>query len=663
MKKNVKRIGQCAMSAALIMSLVLGSSPLVEAKKVSKQESVYVNVGADGSVSKITVSDWLKGSGEVKGALKDQSNLTDITNVKGQETFTQNGTDVQWNTSGKDIYYQGKTTEELPIDMKVTYKLDGKEIDAKDILGKSGKVEIHVSYTNKSKQTKTIDGKKTTIYTPFVMVTGMILSSDVFSNIEIDHGRVINDGSNNIVVGLGVPGMKESLELEDDAAEKIPEEFTITADAKDFSLGNTFTFGSPNLLNELNLDEIDQLDELEEKLDDLTEAAGKLVDGSDELVDNMELFADKMGELKDSVKKFKKDGVDKLSEGIGTLAKGAPELARGVNDYTTGVTQFANGTVAYVDGAKQITDGCTSLYGKVKDLPTQMKTFETGLKTYTSGVDKMGTKENVAQLKSGAKAVSDGITSINTNLAALEQTYDTTSQLLQGLKASGADATLIGQLEAVLNGQKAAVQQLKAGTADTSKLKQGASAVSGSVNTIMDGLGQLSANSSQLTTATSQLSKGMPELVAGVKSLKEGGEKLSKNNNTLKTSSKKLVKASKKLNKNVKKVKNGVSTLNKGGKSLKKATNQLVSGVNQLSSASDKLSNGSQKLADGMTKLNNKGIKKITNTYDDSVKGMLNRMKAISKAGKEYKSFTGSSDNMDGEVKFIIETDSIEKDE
>lgn len=663
MKKNVKRIGQCGLSAALIMSLVLGNSPMVDAKKISKMESVYVTAGADGTTGSVTVSDWLKGSGEGKGVLKDQSNLTDIKNVKGEESFTQTGSDIQWNLNGNDIYYQGKTTEELPVDMKVTYKLDGEEIQAKDLLGKSGKVEIHVSYTNKSKQKKDVDGKKIEIYTPFVMITGMILSSDVFHNIEVDHGRVINDGSNNIVVGLGVPGMGESLDLEEEAAKKIPEEFTVTADAKDFSMGNTFTFASPNLLNEMDLDEVEQLEELEEKLDDLTAAAEKLVDGSHDLMDNMELFSDKMGELKKSVATFKKNGVDKLADGIATLAKGAPELGKGVKEYTAGVNQFAKGTVAYVDGAKQITDGCSTLYGKVKDIPEQMKTFETGLKTYTAGVDKMGTKENVEKMKAGAKAVADGIGTINTNLATLEKTYDTSSQLIEGLKASGADATLVAQLEAVLNGQKAAIQKLQAGTSDTSELKQGAITVSGSVNTIMDGLGQLSSSSSQLTTATSQLSEGMPELVAGVKTLKEGGEKLSKNNSTLKSSSQKIVKASKKLNKSVKKVKSGVNTLNKGGKSLKKASSQLVSGVNKLSSASDKLSNGSEKLADGMGKFNEDAIMKLNTSYEDKVKSMQNRLKAIAEAGKDYKSFTGTSGNMDGEVKFIIETDSIEKDD
>lgn len=160
MKKNLKNIGRVALSGALVLSMVLCNGSVVSAEKVSKQESVFVNAGADGSITGITVSDWLKNSGSVSGALKDSSSLTDISNVKGNETFSQNGTDMSWNTSGQDIYYQGKTDKKLPVSMKITYKLDGKEIAAKDLPGKSGKVEIHVQYTNNSKQTKTIQGKK-----------------------------------------------------------------------------------------------------------------------------------------------------------------------------------------------------------------------------------------------------------------------------------------------------------------------------------------------------------------------------------------------------------------------------------------------------------------------------------------------------------------------
>ena len=656
MNKKLKKTLQCTMCAVLSFGMVVCNSSFVEAKKIKKQESVYVNAAADGSVSKITVSDWLKGANETTGTINDISDLKNISNVKGDETFKQNGKDVDWSGAGKDIYYQGESDEKLPVDMKITYKLDGKEIAAKDMLGKSGKVEIHVSYTNKSSRKKKIDGKETTIYTPFVMVTAMVLSSDHFENVEVDNARVVNDGDNQMIIGMGVPGMAENLDLSDDMADKIPSDFTVTADAKDFTIGNTFTYGSASLLNDLDLDDVDELDDLEEKLNDLTDASDKLVDGSDDLYDNLKLFDSKMGELNTSVKKFQKEGVNQLANGISTLAKGAPTLVKGVTDYANGVTTFAKGTASYVDGAAKITNGCALLYKSVKDIPTQIQSFDTGLKTYTGSVDKLGSKQNVTALKSGAKAVSDGVTSLNTNLASLEKTYETTDLLLKKLKATGADATTVATLEQVLAGQKQA-------TSPTGDLKVGAEKVSGSVATVMDSLDKLSANSSTLTEASTKLKTSMPTLVSSVKTLKEGGDTLAKNNKKLKSASKKLVKSGKTLKKSIKTVGSGVKKLDKGSKSLKSAAGKLSTGVGKLDTASGKLKDGSKKLADGMSEFNKDGIEKINDTYEDDVKGLIDRLKAVCEVGKDYKSFSGLHGSMNGEVKFVIETAAIEKED
>ena len=659
MNKKLKKTLQCTMCAVLSFGMVVCNSSFVEAKKIKKQESVYVNAAADGSVSKITVSDWLKGANETTGTINDISDLKNISNVKGDETFKQNGKDVDWNGAGKDIYYQGESDEKLPVDMKITYKLDGKEIAAKDMLGKSGKVEIHVTYTNKSSRKKKIDGKETTIYTPFVMVTAMVLSSDHFENVEVDNARIVNDGDNQMIIGMGVPGMAENLDLSDDMADKIPSDFTVTADTKDFTIGNTFTYGSASLLNDLDLDDVDELDDLEEKLNDLTDASDKLVDGSDDL----KLFDSKMGELNTSVKKFQKEGVNRLANGISTLAKGAPTLVKGVTDYANGVTTFAKGTTSYVDGAAKITNGCALLYKSVKDIPTQIQSFDTGLKTYTGSVDKLGSKQNVTALKSGAKAVSDGVTSLNTNLVSLEKTYETTDLLLKKLKATGADATTVATLEQVLAGQKQAIQAMKQATSTTGDLKVGAEKVSGSVATVMDSLDKLSANSSTLTEASTKLKTSMPTLVSSVKTLKEGGDTLAKNNKKLKSASKKLVKSGKTLKKSIKTVGSGVKKLDKGSKSLKSAAGKLSTGVGKLDTASGKLKDGSKKLADGMSEFNKDGIEKINDTYEDDVKGLIDRLKAVCEVGKDYKSFSGLHGSMNGEVKFVIETAAIEKED
>lgn len=663
MNRKGKRLGKTALCAVLALSMVLCNSSFMEAKKVSKQESVYVNAEADGSVNQITVADWLKNSGEVTGTVKDFSKLSDITNVKGEETFDKSGNSMKWNTSGKDIYYQGKSEQELPVDVKITYSLDGKKMAAKDMLGKSGKAKIHVSYTNKSKQTKKVNGKEVTIYTPFVMVTGMILSSEHFSNVNVDNGRVINDGTNNIVVGLGMPGLAESLDLSDEFAEKIHSEFTVEADVTDFSIGNTFTYGSPSILEELNMEDAGDLDDLEDKLEELTDAASKLVDGSDTLSENMEKFADKMDELKGKMKEYQKDGVKKLTDGVNKLAKNGPALVKGVKDYTGGADKVANGTISYVTNTGKITQGCKTLYEQVKGLPAQIDTFSTGLNTYTGSVDKLGTKENVTAIKGGAKAVSDGISELNKNIGLLEQSIQASEAMVLQLEQKGADATVIGGLKQQIGAQKQIVAGLKAATGSDGALKKGAASLATGVNTVMDALSQLSSKSSELTKATGILKKNVPALVSAVKKLKDGGTTLSANDKKLISGAKALIKAGKTMRKSTKKMNSGMKALQKGSKKLNKATKQLVSGVNKLDNASGKLSDGASELASGMDEFNDKGVEKLNSTYEDDIKSILDRLDAVTEAGKDYKSFSGIGKGMDGEVKFVIETAAVEKED
>lgn len=674
MNKNVKRAGRTVISSVLILGLVFGNSAFVEAKKVNKNESVYVTAGADGTAQDVVVADWLKDAKGVTGALKDSSNLTDIENVKGEEAFSQSGDELEWNTAGADIYYQGKTDKEIPVEVKITYTLDGQEMTAQEMLGKSGKAEIHVQYINKSKTTKKVNGKEVEIYTPFVMVTGMILTSDVFSTVEIDNGKVVNDGTNQIVVGVGVPGFAESLDLDDEYADKMTSDFTVTADVTDFEMANTFTYGSPSLLDDLNLDEIGDLDELEEKLDMLVDATGELLDGTDSLSKNMKKFDSKMGELKSSVKKFRKDGVKPMADGVSSLAKGGKKLTKGVKSYTSGVTTLAKGSKAYVAGADKIAKGNSSLYEALKDMPSQLEQFNAGLTTYTAAVDKLGSKENVTGLKNGASAVSDGIATLHGSVAQLRDTYENNEKLIAGLKAviaqlpdsDGYKATqteLLTQLETLTTAQKEALDKISAATADTSDLKTGADTVAASVATVMDSLETLSGNSSSLTEAAKKISTSMPELIKNVKALRDGGVQLTKNDKKLVSGANALIKAGKTMNKSVKKVNGGVKVLKKGGVQLNKAAGKLVKGVVRLEDAGGRLSDGAKELDDGMNEFNADGIEKLNRIYEEDLQNVLDRLDAVLQAGRDYKNFSGLGAGMDGEVKFIIETEAVKKEE
>ena len=655
--RKLNRISKTVISGLLVTSLVVSNGAYANAQKISKDESVYVNADESGATTKITVSNWLKNAG-INGTINDESDLKDIQNVKGDETFTQNGDDVQWSAGSNDIYYQGTTDKELPVGVEIKYELDGKEIAAKDLLGQSGKLKITVSYTNKSKSTQTINGEKQEMYTPFVMATGIILPDDKFSNVEVDDGKIINEGSNNIVVGFGMPGMAESLDLDEDAADKLPEGFTVTADVTDFSIGNTITFASPSILSDLELDDIDDLDDLENKLE-------KLVDSSEDLVDGSKKLSNKMGELEDKFDDYQ-DGEKSLNKGIKDLVNGGTTLKKGVKDYTNGVDTLAKGTQSYVNGAKQITDGNQKLYEAVKDMPSSYKEFSDGLQAYTKGVDTLADTKTAKQLTDGADAVTAGIGTLNENLGKLESSYDNYKLLADGLKAQAAQisdptqkATILAyvqKLEELYQGQKASVGALVSATNNKSTLKSGASQVAAGIKKVMTGAQTLSGNSATLRSADQKLTSSIATLTASVKKLSEGSKKLSSNDRKLLAGAKKILKASKSVKSGSDKLINGANKLKKGSNKLHKATGKVADGIG-------KLSDGADDLYKGMDKFDQKGIQKLNNVYEDDIKTLKTRLEKLTDMSKDYTNFSGISKGMDGKVKFVIETAEVKKDD
>ena len=236
MKKKQVQALLAVMAITLSVSLPVTT---VWAAVPEKDQTVYVNADEKGNADNIIVSNWLKNtSGDT--SLTDNTALKDIQNVKGDETFTQNsdGT-ITWAADGNDIYYQGTTDAELPVSVKLTYYLDGKEISPAELAGKSGKVKIRIDYENHSRQTINVNGKQQMIHTPFLMVTGMILPTDTFSNVEVINGKVISEGKNQIVMGVGLPGLADSLQISDIEGfedTEIPDYVEISADADNFSL-------------------------------------------------------------------------------------------------------------------------------------------------------------------------------------------------------------------------------------------------------------------------------------------------------------------------------------------------------------------------------------------------------------------------------------------
>lgn len=462
-KKQVQALlaGMSAMMAVMLPATsVLAAVP-------EKEQTVYVNADENGNSQDVIVSNWLKNQGNEQ-ELTDKTNLTDIQNVKGDETFEQksDGT-IVWNTDGGDIYYQGKTQEELPVSVKLTYYLDGNEISAKDLAGKSGKLKIRIDYENKSKEVKEIQGKQEEICTPFMMMTAMILPAETFSNVEITNGQIISDGNNDIAVGVGFPGLAESLKLQDVEELKdvdFPDYAELTADVKDFSLAMTATVATTGLLDDLDLANVNSTEDLKEQMETLADSSQALVKGSSELQSGIstldssaDTFVSGLTQVDDGTAALKNgidtmnskkgellDGVTKLTDGMKTLQNGSAGLQDGVAAYTDGASQLGAGIAQTAEGAAALnqgiqelndkktvlTDGAAKLAKGASDLDAGAGSLASGVQAYTSGVE---------QLHAGISALDEKVAGGAGQLAGAEQAMGT---IVSGAKdlISGAGA-------------------------------------------------------------------------------------------------------------------------------------------------------------------------------------------------------------------------------
>lgn len=418
MNKNRKIKRGLTTSLAVGMSVMMGAVPVFaagtssDADAVYKEETVYVNADATGTIDEVTVSNWLKNSGSVSGSLTDASTLKDIKNVKGDETFTTSGDTLTWKTDGEDIYYQGTTDQDLLVSVKLTYYLDGKEIKPADLKGKSGHLKIQVDYTNKEKKTVSVDGKQEEVYTPFVMMTGMILPNETFSNVTIDNGKVISDGSKNIVVGFGMPGMKDSLNLDESKTEDltIPESLCVEADVTDFTMSSTFTVALTDLLDDIDFDNIVDVDSLKSSLDELEDAALQLVSGSDTLadgagtlVDGVNSYTEGADTLNDAIQKYLGSNGE-LNGSVTEYVNGVNKVVKGVQDYTDGTNTLADGVTAYIGGEQQLAEGAKGLLALSNGLTEMQK----GINQLYGNLDGKLEDENDKDLLAGANQLAEG---------------------------------------------------------------------------------------------------------------------------------------------------------------------------------------------------------------------------------------------------------------
>lgn len=693
---NIQKLEETAEQA-------LGDSTVEEDGSLYKDESVYVKADASGKVNETTVTEWLKNPNN--GKTEDVTELQNVENVKGDETYTTGSEgSVSWKSEGKDIYYQGTTDKELPVDVEITYILDGKKVEAKDLKGKDGKLEMKVQYTNQSKETVDVSGESVEMYTPFAMVTAMMLPNDEYTNVTIDHGKIVSDGDKNIVVGLGFPGLEENLNLEGkDIDIDIPDSFTITADVKNASVGPTMTVASSDVLEQFGLDEIDSFDdlsdsvgELENAAEQLTDGSAKAADGSSALADGSNTLATGAGTLADGTSalatgvKTLADGVNTLNSKSGDLTKGVSDLASGVNDYTGGVSDLA-------DGSSKVSAGAESLKNGLETTQTGIEGLAAGVGTLTGGFEGDGTQNNP-----GANNLANGtVQAIGATSTAIDNLASLITQMVGNQGTVEAKATVTGKDEAV----EAAVNQLinagivteenretcatvvrtavnsnisaeakvtseKASIDPTEAIKSAKTAV-GTASTYAAGLqtnvGALYEGTKTVQSGVEDLKKGNSQLAAGAKDLADGTSALAAGASTLNDKSGLLVAGTSQLKEGGNQLATGVGQLAAGASSaatgageVAKGAGALKSGADTLADGAGTLADGNKTLADGMSEFKTAGIDKIADVFSGDIENVTSRIDAMMTLGRNYKSFAGIKEDMAGSTKFIIETEGVD---
>ncbi|HEX3022360.1 MAG TPA: hypothetical protein VHP81_08205 [Lachnospiraceae bacterium] len=576
-----------------------------------KEETVYVKADASGNVSNVIVSDWLKNyRGDT--TITDKTTLSDIVNVKGDETFTQgeNG-EIVWQANGNDIYYQGTTQAELPVAVHATYKLNGTEIQPADLVGKSGELTIEYTYDNKSKMSG--------IYTPFTVLATTSLTTDHFAKVKAENAKVISDGDKYVIVGLAMPGLKDSLDLGNDT--KVPDSITITAEVTSYEPITVLNVVTADLLNSIKLDDTDKLTDLASSLDDLSEASKKLVDGSSDLSDGLTKLADKTGEYTD----------------------GVSTLATGVDAYIEGVSKVSDGIKKLYDSSDKLTSGASALADGAKTLHSGLTETKKGVDSVANNMTKLS--DGATKVKEGASSLNDALTKLaagkekeNEAYATLTKTVENNEKIIAALEASGADTSIVKMLKDNTAGQKALAEGLtKSGATIAGGLSQAATGASN----LSSGADTLSAGLSKMKTGSDTLKGAMKQLVEGSKSVETGAKELSNGIDTLSTGVTKLYTGSSELGKASSKLSDGASKLND-------ASGQLKDGVN---TAAD----GGKTLAEGMSQFDREGITKLVSAVDGNLQDILDKVDDLKGAAEKYTTFTDASTEMNSNVKFIIE--------
>lgn len=457
---TVKVVGSVVLSAVMAGSMmpVTVFAQSNDENPTEKTETVYSVLNSDGSISDTIVSSWLHDEDGINN-IKETLNLTDVKNIKSNEKPSKDGNTYTWNAKGNDVYYEGTATKQLPVSVKIRYELDGQEISANDIQGKSGHLKLTISFTNNYSKVKNINGKSIVIH-PSYLAGGMLnMSTGKFSNVKCESGKIVNDGTNEMLAFANIPGLNETLKSAglDKVNNQlgISDDVTVEADVNDFDLGSIMV----GMTNEIDLaselGDIGSVSELTDGIDQLIEADDQLIDGSKQLYDGTTQLKEQAAPLTGS-----SDQVRQLSSGAIQLNDGVKALQTGISQYTAGasaINEGVNQLYGIPQGAAAISSGMNTKGKSGFSMVEASSTLRKGLDQLNSVAAGISAESYYNSLMDNVKTAEAGVTKLQnevlaptkTELGNLGDVLKKASSSLSGL------STLVGQLSSV----EAAIEQ------------------------------------------------------------------------------------------------------------------------------------------------------------------------------------------------------------
>ena len=578
----------------------------------SKSETVYSNLDSNGKAYKTIVSTQLTNE-DKSDEITDISNLLNIENTNGDETFKKEGNQIVWDSNGNNIYYKGESDKQLPVECKITYELNGEEISAEELKGKSGNVKIKINYTNNEKHVVSINGKQVTMYTPFIIVAGTKIDNAKNKNIQITNGKIVDNGESTLAVGIAMPGMQENIGISKSKID-IPEEIEISMETEDFEMGNIIAVVAvkgidEDLTSDLN-SMYSQINELANASNEILAGANQLKEGTSELVSGVDQLKDGTGaayagskqikdEVEESTKNLKNDNTPAIdSKTLEAIKAQAMQSATLSDEQKAGIAAQAKAAATLTDAQK------AGIAAQAKAGATLTDTQKAAIKAEAQKGATFTDAQKTAIIEEAQKKYPTELTEAEKQLI-LAVAQDTAYQTAEAtaLKVAQDVATQTAEATALKVAQDVATQ-----TAETTAL------------TVAQSTATQTAGATATQTAT-----------------QVGNQAKQKFTNQV------------------------VSQMSTLGTALDELTNGLANidnGVSALSVGTNKLDSGALQLANGVKTFNEQGISKINNLVNGDLRNIASRVEKMNELANEYNNYAGIQNGMAGEVKFIMITDS-----